>query len=40
MEKRCEDVGVVDFDREFDQDVLVTETGLLESIRWLATYLE
>lgn len=37
MEERCEEVGVVDFDREFDEDILVAETGLLESTRWLAT---
>lgn len=37
MEERCEEVGVVDFDREFDKDILVAKTGLLESRRWLAT---
>jgi hypothetical protein len=37
VEERCEEVGVVNFDRELDEDVLVAETGLLESITELAT---
>lgn len=32
MEERCEKVGVVDFDWELDEDILVAEAGLLESI--------
>jgi hypothetical protein len=32
VKERCEEVGVVDFDRELDEDILVAKTGLLESI--------
>lgn len=31
MQEGCEDVGVVDLDGKLDEEVLVSEAGLLES---------
>ena len=32
VEERCEQVGVVDLEREFHEDVLVAEVGLLQAV--------
>lgn len=40
MEVGCEEVGVVDLNRKLNEDIVVSETGLLEPARivWLVRY--